>query len=317
MSIAAYLDCINAQWDRLGRAGSSWTGAERLAMAASTRGAARAVDLPHLSSARLLAVAAVQCEAPFITATAVEQFGRSGIDRIGWVELVNVVSTTVAIDTFMFGIGAEARPLPEAHPGPVTRQIDDRADVSPLDRGAFVPTVGPAYATNALSAVPSEHEAARSLQDCFYLPIDALPNMTHVRDLPRPALELIAARTAFLNQSAFVLFTHASMLRASGRASGEQVALRAVSDATVDPATAGGRSLLHLTDALVLRDEDERQTAIDAVAEEWGEAGALRAIAVVSNFEMQCRQFDALGIPIPPLAESLATALGVQHSPFG
>ena len=102
------------------------------------------------------------------------------------------------------------------------------------------------------------------------------------------------------------------MLRASVEATGQPVDLRSIGDFTVDPLLPAGTALRALADAVVLRDKFERDVAIEALAAAAGEHGAVRAAAVIANFEMMNRLVDGIGLPPGDADAELAPELCVQ-----
>ncbi len=94
------------------------------------------------------------------------------------------------------------------------------------------------------------------------------------------------------------------MLRWSVQTTGAELDLAGVADPMVDPLVPAGRELLALADAVVLRDEQERDAALEALVPLVDNAGAVRAAAVIANFEMMNRNLDAMGIgPTDAMAE--------------
>lgn len=102
------------------------------------------------------------------------------------------------------------------------------------------------------------------------------------------------------------------MLRASVTATGQQVNLRAVTDDVCDPVLEWGRQLRALTDAAVLRDEDERDIALGELVDVAGENAALRAAATAGCFEMMNRILDGTGVAPDPGFAEIAGELGVS-----
>ena len=101
------------------------------------------------------------------------------------------------------------------------------------------------------------------------------------------------------------------MLRASAETTGEGIDLRAIADPMVDPLLPAGRELLALTDAIVLRDEYERDAALEALVPLVGTDGAVRAAAVTGNFEMMNRNLDGMGIGPSSSSAAIAPELGM------
>ncbi len=107
------------------------------------------------------------------------------------------------------------------------------------------------------------------------------------------------------------------MLRASAEALHQRIDLRAVSDSVADPLLPGGRELRCLVDAVVLRDGEEREEAIGPLLEAVGVEGAVRAAAVIGNFEMMNRLLDGIGVgPFEGMTD-IAPDLGISWPPEG
>ncbi len=105
------------------------------------------------------------------------------------------------------------------------------------------------------------------------------------------------------------------MLRASAKSTDAPIDLLAIADPMVDPLLPASPELRCLVDAIVLRDPDERDVALTALVEAVGTEGAVRAAAVVGNFEMMNRLLDGTGVgPNTPMA-AIATDLGIEWPP--
>ncbi len=105
------------------------------------------------------------------------------------------------------------------------------------------------------------------------------------------------------------------MLRASAKATTSSVDLAAITDPMLHPILPTSRELRCLVDAVVLRDTEERDVALNALVETAGIDAAVRAAAVVGNFEMMNRLLDGTGVgPSAPMA-TIATDLGLSWPP--
>lgn len=88
------------------------------------------------------------------------------------------------------------------------------------------------------------------------------------------------------------------MLRGSSAASGTQVNLEAiVAGQSVDSLLPGGAALVRFTDA-ILRHEDDRAAARQALIAELGDSAMVDAAGVVGNFQRMVRIADSTGIPV-------------------
>jgi hypothetical protein len=228
-------DLIAAQqraWRRLSRPGRWWSGAERIAIAAEAR---HAVDC-SLCARRKAALspyaedgahdARAELDATVIEAihrirTDPGRITRIWVDSIvaelsaeRYVELVGVVVTTVAVDTFCRGLGLPLRPLPQPEPGAPTRV----RPVGASEGGAWVPwvdgrSVGPGEAwlypagrpganiRKAMSLVPEEAHGFFDLVEAQYIPGPAMRDFTReYRAISHPQIELLAGRVSAINR---------------------------------------------------------------------------------------------------------------------
>ncbi|SRR6056297_1271694 len=100
------------------------------------------------------------------------------------------------------------------------------------------------------------------------------------------------------------------MLRASAHATGESIALRAITDRAVAPLLTAGDELLAFVDAL-LSHHDDLGAASAALTEVAGPDAVVRAAAVAGNFQMMNRLVDATGVPIGASLRAIAGDLGL------
>src|SRR5678815_5468900 len=136
-------DLVDAQiraWRGLGRPGTWWTGAERVAIAAEVRAAARcALCLARKAALSPYTVAGIHdgpAELPPVVIEAVHRIatdpGRltrqwfvrlldGGLGDAAYVELLGVLVTVLGIDAFCRAIGVPPHPLPHAEPGTPAR----------------------------------------------------------------------------------------------------------------------------------------------------------------------------------------------------
>jgi hypothetical protein len=219
-------------WEHLRAAGSWWTGAERVAIAAEARGA----DGCELCAARKAALSpsAVQGEHRSVTdlrenvvevihrvRTDPARLTRAWFDTViaaglavpAYVEVVAIVTMLTGIDYFARALGVSSFPLPEPLPGESSRYLPASATAGT----AWVPMIAPEDAAGAeadlyppnamvpnivraLSVVPAEARALQMLSAAHYLPVEQIVDPTARRALERPQMELIAARVSALNQ---------------------------------------------------------------------------------------------------------------------
>jgi len=220
------------QWARLARAGAWWTGAERVALAAEVRAASECALCRERAAA--LTPAAVPGEhgpAGALPAPAVDAVHRissdpgrlsrgwlegleaQGLEAGPYVELLGVVVTTLSIDAFCRGIGAELHPLPEPQPGAPSHY----RPAGLRDAGAYVPMLparriaGPeadlygrmgrmGNVIRAMSLVPDEVRGLLDLSAAHYVGEDHFLDLAGVRSLSRAQMELVAGRVSALRE---------------------------------------------------------------------------------------------------------------------
>jgi hypothetical protein len=219
-------------WERIASPGSWWSGAERVALAAEVRAAARcALCAERKAALSPFAVEGEHGRVAALPAAAIDLVHRlttdpgrlsrqwyddtiaAGLTPDRYVEIVGLVTTVVSIDCFHRGIGAALEPLPEAQGGAPSNYRP--AGVS--DLGAYVPMIpgqkakGPeaglygglptSNVMAAMSLVPDCVRELKSLSDAYYLPETQLTNPTATRGkLTRPQIELVAGRVSALNE---------------------------------------------------------------------------------------------------------------------
>lgn len=196
----SYESGIAREWEVLGSPGTWWTGAERVAIAAVARAAKAEEPTPDIDLPQGAIEAAARLSAdPHVDKAWVDRIEAGGVSLPAYVEIMGIVSRLTAVDTFLFGIGAEQRPLPEPVPGEPSRELVPEAVIN----GGHAPTVGPASAPNALSAVAAEAAAWNDLHDLLYLSMPEMGDLRIVKDLSRAQLEFVAARTSLINDCFF------------------------------------------------------------------------------------------------------------------
>lgn len=220
-------------WQTLAGAGSWWSGAERVAIAAESRHAldcaycrarraalspytlagehdhggglpARAVDAVHL----------IVTDQGRITRRWVDDNAANGLSKEAYVELVGVVVAVVSIDEFHRALGLPLEPLPEPRSGEISRY---RPEVLADDVG-FVPTIPPhgavgreaslwpagrtANVVRALTLVPDALRDWLALSAAQYLAVERMANFgrDEARSIDRMQIELVAGRVSAINE---------------------------------------------------------------------------------------------------------------------
>jgi len=217
-------------FERLARAGTWFTGAERLAIARETRHARlcaycakrKAVlspaqvtgdhdSLGDLPLALVEQVHRIATDPGRLTERWYHGLLSDGLDDTRYVEAVSVIATTIAIDTFARGIGMAEAPLPE----PVAGEPSRHRPASAIHEGSWVPTIprgantGPEADLYASGFVPNVRRAMSLVPDVvrhFFqlLSTQYLANLRFGdetgRAISRAQIELLAARVSALNR---------------------------------------------------------------------------------------------------------------------
>jgi len=224
-------DAIDRAWVHLASPGTWWTGADRLCMVAETR---NALDCPLCRKRKAaLSPYTVQGthdslgELPDVVVDVIHRLrtdaGRlteswlltvldAGLTDAEYVEIVGVVATATALDTFDHALGLPLRPLPQPQPGEPTRKRPANARV----QIAWVPTVKPhdwlpgehnpysryggVHIQQALSLVPDTVAGFFDVDCELYLQQDQIRDFgTEYRAISHAQMELIAAKASHIN----------------------------------------------------------------------------------------------------------------------
>jgi len=219
-------------WERLGRPGTWWDGAERVAIAAETRHALSCALCRRRKEA--LSPAAIEGKhdslgvLPEVVVELVHRVrtdpGRlserwfrgviaAGLSEEQYVESLSIVAHVVAIDTMARGLGIDALPLPEPKPGlpshyrpagakPGGAWIPwlEPADLSEAETGLYPAGRPAANIMKAMSLVPDE---VKSFFDVVSHQYQGPPQMRdfsrEYRAISHAQIELLAARVSALN----------------------------------------------------------------------------------------------------------------------
>ena len=225
-----------AAWDYLSNPGSWWTGAQRLAIAQSSRDARNcplcverksalspfSVQGDHAATSQLLtlpdtvrdAVHRISTDPARLTGSWVDGLIDEQFNHGHYVEMVSVIVTLISIDSFHLALGIPVEDLPEAARGEPDRYWPAGADIDV----AWVPMIYPdklsereadiysgaaqtGHVIRAMSLVPDAVRQLNALSAAHYLPTPEVMKMDSCGSLilSRPQTELIAARTSVLN----------------------------------------------------------------------------------------------------------------------
>lgn len=218
-------------WQRLAGAGTWFSGAERLAIAAEARQATHCalcrarkaalspyqVEGSHdavgpLDHTLLEAVHRIATDAGRITRRWVDSLLGAGLPDTHYVEAVGVIAVITALDTFDRALGMSERPLPAPVPGAPSRlrpagaardlawiPTGSPAAVAPGELDAFA-VHGDKNIHRALSLVPQEVLNFFDLDVELYLQDHQIRDFDHeFRALSHAQIELVAGRVSSLN----------------------------------------------------------------------------------------------------------------------
>lgn len=194
-----FKSCARREWARLAQPGEWFDGTQRVSIAA---GARRAMMGDHddyslpLSAPAREATRLIATNATSIRSETVTRWEAEGLSRYEYVEIIGIVSRLTALDTLRLALGHGVEALPDPEPGQATRLVADDAEQT----NGWVPTVGPANPLSALTALPSAAEATHDVHTVLYLAGSQVMDFTINREISRAQMELVAARTSFLNE---------------------------------------------------------------------------------------------------------------------
>jgi hypothetical protein len=225
---------IEKAWARLAKPGTWWTGEERLAIARETRNA-MACSLCHarknalspnhaqgehdslgcLSNPAIEAIHRIRTDAGRLTEHWCVDLQAQGLKDAEYVEIIGIVATVSAIDTFDRAMGFQERLLPISVDGQPSRHRPVGAkpgmgwletltpeDLRPDDPDPFI-RFGASNVNRALTLVPEEAIAFFDLDIELYFVDREFTKQRAMqlasRALTEEQIELVAARTASLN----------------------------------------------------------------------------------------------------------------------
>ncbi len=232
---------LEAAWRRLAEAGTWWTGAERVAIAAETRQAVhcelcrarrQAVSAAMVSGrhdnavalppAAIEAIHRIRTDSGRLGASWYQSLIAAGLSEERYVELLSVVAIVVAADTFRRAAGLPRLSFPSAKPGEPSYRRPHGAKpglawmptLAPEDRTADDPDLyrdhpgprerGGGNVHRALSLVPEAMIHWWDMFETMYLPAPAMRDFAHeYRAISHAQIEMLAARVAALNQCVY------------------------------------------------------------------------------------------------------------------
>lgn len=234
-------ESLQLAWRKLGEAGTWWTGAERVAIAAETRQAvhcalcrarrqaasAAMVSGQHdnavaLPPAAIEAIHRMRTDSGRLGASWYRSLPAAGLSEERYVELLSVVAIVVAIDTFRRAANLPPLSLPSVKPGEPSRRrprgvkpgLAWMPTLAPEDRTADDPDLyrehpgprerGGGNVHRALSLVPESMIHWWDMFETMYLPASAMRDFAReYRAISHAQIEMLAARVSALNQCVY------------------------------------------------------------------------------------------------------------------
>jgi hypothetical protein len=153
----------------------------------------------------------VRTDAGRLTESWLQRTLAEGLTDAEYVEIVGVVATVTALDTFSRALGQPLRPLPEPRPGEPTRRRPKNArrqiawvptvlpdEITPDDGDPF--RFGGVHIQQALSLVPDTVAGFFDVDSQLYLIQDQIRDFgTEYRAISHAQIELIAAKASHMN----------------------------------------------------------------------------------------------------------------------
>lgn len=224
-------------WDRLGRAGTWLTGAERLVIAREARAAldcklcrerkgALSPNLVHgnhdhsgrLSDIEVEQIHRIRTDPGRLSRAWFQELRDDGMVEERYVETVEVIAIIVAIDTFTKGLGLKLWPLPASRPGNPTKcrpvaarqqmawvsTLDPQDAIGTEDEDLYAGRPTAAHIYQAMSLVPNSVKGFFDLVVNQYLPPQAMTDFDNeYRAISHAQIELVAGRVSALNQCVY------------------------------------------------------------------------------------------------------------------
>lgn len=223
-------DAHRQAWQRISKAGTWWTGKERVAIAAEVRNAVKctlckerkaalspnAVEGTHeslgfLEEGVVDVIHRVVNDPGRLSKAWYEKVLAGGIEDTHYVEIIGVVITVVTVDVFCRGVGVLPHPLPTPIEGEPSKHRPESAKLE----AAWVPMIPPGKEKGAeaelyregmhpnvgraLSLVPDEVRGMQSLIGAQYIPVQQGGDMGQRRSISRAQMELVAGKVSALN----------------------------------------------------------------------------------------------------------------------
>jgi len=220
-------------WERLGRPGTWWDGAQRVTIAAETRHAPScelcrrrkealspaAIEGEHdslgdVSDIVVEVIHRVRTDPGRLSERWFRSVVAAGFSEEQYVETVSIVAHVVAIDTMARGLGLDALPLPGPKPGLPSHYRPagakpggawvpwlEPADLSEAEGGIYPAGRPAANIMKAMSLVPNEVKSFFEIVSHQYQgPLEMRDFSREYRAISHAQIELLAARVSALNQ---------------------------------------------------------------------------------------------------------------------
>ena len=219
-------------WQHLSKAGSWWTGAERIAIAREARHAPEcrlcierktALSPEQVSGAHdpveklpaplIEVIHRVRTDPARLSKSWFEKQIDGGIRVEQYIEAIGVITLSIGVEMFCRAIGVPPFPFPQPQNGTPNRYRPAKT----TSGIAWVPMLQPESASGAesdlyagiemvpnimraLSLVPNEARALQRSSDAHYVPVAKISDPSVRRSLDRMQMELIASRVSAINE---------------------------------------------------------------------------------------------------------------------
>ncbi len=192
-------DMCRRTWEDLAEPGTTWTGADRIAIAERARdtrldrgGVSTGLPRAAVDVVDLMAGAPATTSREWIDGVVAE------LGEQAYLEIVGIVARVVAIDTFTRLVGVAPEPFPEASPGPA---VAEPPPAKARKGKAWVNMAGFPVPPNVLSLVPKAQRATNLTAETLYMTGAQMESPdTTIDTLHRTQIEVVATTVSHGNE---------------------------------------------------------------------------------------------------------------------
>lgn len=325
-------------WKAIGSAGTWWTGAERVEIAAESRAAVDcqlckerkqalspfSVTGDHdtapgcsLDPIAIDLIHRVTTDSGRLSQSYMDSVRSKGLTSEHCIELIGVVVLALSIDDFHRALGLELEPLPTPIAGDPTRvkispdRLDYETGFFPMlkqeeatgNEADLWPAGRGANVVRALSVVPNAIRDYRQVMAAQYVDMLDLPNFKASNgSLNRMQAEVVATAVSAENECYYCASGHAAFLEGAAMSEGQNVDVRVVNDEDL----ANNSSIEHAAalsafgKAVPSRDAKHIRETRDRLNDKAGPAATSDAAAVAAQFMRMNLIANSTGQPLDP-----------------